>query len=148
MKHPPVVYFARTLLGGDLIKIGLTTNLLHRMMVLTAEPLLVLRGSRRLEREMQERFAEYRAIGEWFRPGEGLTRYIEARQTPVRCSVCQVSAREGTMHGNGVFHCDDCLTVRGTGEVARELGISRSRVRRKKGQARDGRAWPKRLQTS
>jgi hypothetical protein len=71
------VYFCRSSLGGDLVKIGYTTNLGARMSDLKAEPLLAVPGTRDEEARLHKLFAAARVHGEWFRPVPELLRYIE-----------------------------------------------------------------------
>jgi hypothetical protein len=77
---PPgaVVYFIRM---GDLIKIGHTTNLAHRVqgLSLTMNQVLATEvGYRQREAELHGRFAHLREFGEWFRAEPELLGYIAA----------------------------------------------------------------------
>lgn len=75
------VYVARCLTCGD-VKIGFSANVAARVKGLGYEhdhPLSLVAcflGERRTERQWQERFAEFRAHGEWFR-GDGIRRWTE-----------------------------------------------------------------------
>jgi hypothetical protein len=83
------VYFVR---GGarGLIKIGTSGDIARRMEGLTAhnpDPLELLgtmRGDRRLERQLHERFAAHQAHHEWFKPAPELVAFIaaNARRVP------------------------------------------------------------------
>lgn len=77
----PVVYFFR---AGEFIKIGKSTSWRDRLASIqtgsahTIVPLLVLPGSRRLERQLHIQFKQSHIRGEWFRPSDDLIRFIEA----------------------------------------------------------------------
>lgn len=75
------VYFARV---GELIKIGWTHNLPHRLSQLSADALLHSQpGTRRDERALHGKFADDLAKGkEWFRQSESLVDYIRELQSP------------------------------------------------------------------
>lgn len=74
---PKDLYFARSLLGGDLIKIGVSAQVDTRMRDLKAQALLVMKGEARREAELHARFADDRITGEWFRPSDALMAFIE-----------------------------------------------------------------------
>lgn len=67
---------------GSYVKIGITTNLDSRMAQLqTPEPMMVyalLDGWAAEERELHERFSEYRLRGEWFRRDGQLAAWINS----------------------------------------------------------------------
>jgi hypothetical protein len=76
--HEPCVYFMQ-FGAGQPIKIGFTTNIGARLLVIRAahwqEPtvLCALAGDRKLERRMHVRFAAHRiGMTEWFRPAPAL----------------------------------------------------------------------------
>jgi hypothetical protein len=70
-RHDCVVYFIRL---GDLIKIGYTTNLPKRLesfrttvLVEQRDILLIVRGTRKLEKQCHDLFADYRLRNELFK---------------------------------------------------------------------------------
>lgn len=70
------VYFARL---GDLVKIGISVDPRQRASDLNAELVRVERGGRRRERELHRQFVDLRVVGEWFRDGDEIRAYLEAR---------------------------------------------------------------------
>lgn len=70
-----IVYFAE--LGG-LIKIGISDDPERRARHLNAVLLGTCPGSRKIERELHDEFADLRERGEWFRAEPRLLRRIEA----------------------------------------------------------------------
>lgn len=77
---PSFVYIARSLLGSDLIKIGISTDVPGRMKALQAEAVVVFPGGRREETDLHSRFASSREYGEWFAPTPELLGLIEELQ--------------------------------------------------------------------
>lgn len=79
----PVVYFAKSL-GTGHIKIGRTAALRRRAGALAhlspggVEIVATTPGGADLERDLHQRFAEYRANGEWFRPEAPILETIQA----------------------------------------------------------------------
>lgn len=73
-RSPSYVYFARSKLGGNLIKIGVTSNLAARMRDLKAEAFAVVATEQagRLEAILHRRFRAWRREGEWFEPAPAL----------------------------------------------------------------------------
>lgn len=82
MKKLEQVYFIQAHQTG-LIKIGYTKSIISRFKSLqnqTSDFLILLihmSGTRKLERDLHEMFAEYRLQGEWFAPGERLLGLID-----------------------------------------------------------------------
>jgi hypothetical protein len=78
-----VIYFMRRPDGGR-IKIGTTIRLSKRLKELCDEVgddlhvMAVLDGNRDVEKDLHRRFAELRADGEWFEPGDDLVGFIVA----------------------------------------------------------------------
>lgn len=70
--------------GGDLIKIGFTTNMDRRMKALQAHSpcrlriILVVQGSRIREAALHEKFAHLRMHGEWFKADLELHNFIRS----------------------------------------------------------------------
>lgn len=71
------LYFAKSVLGGDLIKIGRSMNVPARMRDLKAEPLLVVKGAGAAEGRLHKRLSKYRKVGEWFEPAPEVIRTME-----------------------------------------------------------------------
>lgn len=77
-----MIYFVRGTRSG-MVKIGSTENLKARMRSLrTASPeplevLAVVPGGLSEERALHDRFAEHRAVGEWFHPRRELLAFVE-----------------------------------------------------------------------
>ncbi|MFE7485494.1 GIY-YIG nuclease family protein [Streptomyces sp. NPDC057552] len=87
-KHDPVVYF---MLNGGRVKIGFSTALASRLRALAMQPeaiLVLLKGGRRLEAALHDRFSAHR-IGqtEWFEPASELLRYVGTRLARPAVSV-------------------------------------------------------------
>lgn len=81
LEQRSVVYYART---GDLVKIGYTTNLTHRMSAIGPDELLVTEpGGPKREHERHQQFIELWARGEWFRY-EGALRTHVAELRPLQ----------------------------------------------------------------
>lgn len=93
-----MIYFLKGLSTG-LIKIGTTRDLATRMRVLQSqggqrlEVLVRLDGGHREERAIHERFAAWRAIGEWFLDAGDIREYIDWLKRIV-ASECLDSFRE------------------------------------------------------
>lgn len=77
--RPTFVYFARSLLGSTLIKIGVSGNVPARMRALSAEALVVVESddAKTLERDLHRELAVHREHGEWFRPEPEIFAAIE-----------------------------------------------------------------------
>jgi hypothetical protein len=77
-----IVYFIQALPGGN-IKIGTTADLEARFRNIQADSpvkltiLATMPGARAVERRLHTRFAHLREHGEWFRPGEDLTAFVQ-----------------------------------------------------------------------
>lgn len=84
LEEPPVsdLYFARSLLGGELIKIGISRDVPRRLAALSAEPIAVAEGKGYLEKLIHDKFKESRVHGEWFHPTEELLKLIEKYRDP------------------------------------------------------------------
>lgn len=84
-----VVYFVRAGVNGR-IKIGTTSSIARRIEGLNShnpepvELLATVRGDRRLEQALHEKFAAYRLHHEWFEPAPELLTYIENLVAKVR----------------------------------------------------------------
>lgn len=76
-----MIYFIKSK-SDKRIKIGTTVRLSHRLRELAREfgdeltVLAVAEGSFDQERELHQRFAHLRAVGEWFEPGDDLIGFI------------------------------------------------------------------------
>lgn len=81
------VYFARSRLGGDLIKIGYSTNVEKRMESIFGDPLMVVPGGRELEKELHELFSYCRQEGEWFAPDPEILAYIATHRAALAAAA-------------------------------------------------------------
>jgi hypothetical protein len=87
-----VTYFVQRIDGGP-IKIGITTDIRHRLSSLqgavptTLVCIALVRGDR--EDELHARFHHLRICGEWFEPGPELLEFIRTEATPedIRCPL-------------------------------------------------------------
>lgn len=96
MKHAPLIYFARR---DQLIKIGYTTWLPHRMKALAAHPLATEPGDITRERQLHRQFGHLLADRrEWFRPAPDLIAYInELRQADGLPEITATSPKKVTV---------------------------------------------------
>ena len=95
----PRVYFVQGVDGGR-IKIGTSSDLLSRLSSLQASSPIDLRllgllendqrATPPTERALHERFADLRAHGEWFEPGDDLVSYIHAETASIDLSIVDV----------------------------------------------------------
>jgi hypothetical protein len=71
-----LVYYVRL---GNRCKIGFTSSLRQRMMVIQPEEILAVEpGGRTLENQRHKQFAALRVVGEWFRYEGSLVDHVEA----------------------------------------------------------------------
>jgi len=74
--HAPLVYYLRF---GDRIKIGTTTNLERRLVVIPHDELLATEpGSFSVEHHRHRQFANLRLTGEWFTAAPQLLTFVES----------------------------------------------------------------------
>ena len=74
--HEPIVYY---MARGDLVKIGLSTNIITRHSILGMPELLAIeRGDIKVERARHKFFVDLHVQGEWFRNVDPLTAYVGA----------------------------------------------------------------------
>lgn len=94
--EPQRVYFAAR--GGH-IKIGISTNVQHRMQALGTELLASFPGSFRDEQAMHRRFAEFSVGGEWFLDVPEIRDLIDeiAAPPPVPLPPVRAPDRTGTL---------------------------------------------------
>lgn len=131
------IYFIQ---AGKAIKIGFTTNLMDRFMVIqtsNAEKLkliAVIEGSPEGESELHKMFKKYNIRGEWFWPSEELLEFVDSLpktivenfnksfDEPCRCGSKVMHMKEED--GKFVGYCRGCLMIK-DGRMDRLIEITR-----------------------
>ena len=72
------VYFAQRK-NDELIKIGYSGSVVLRLRELKAKLIGSMPGSREAEKSLHAKFAHLHVIGEWFRPGNDLMKFIRTK---------------------------------------------------------------------
>ena len=129
------VYFVRSL-GSLQVKIGFTSTPERRFGQIAkaeasyVEPLAVVPGTMRLEREMHEWFAHLRTGGpEWFRPAPELLAFAGTLDCPFRGKVYSPETpAEVRRWWTAAFACYVEAAGLSRREVARQLGVGVSHV--------------------
>lgn len=128
--HDPRVYFV---VNGDMVKIGLTTNLknrLHRLGHPRGSVALLLNGGRSLEASLHHRFADFRVPdSEWFRRTAEINDYVVAKLGALPEPMRQVpnaapddAALVAALHKAAAPHVY-------LADVAAELGLTKTEAR-------------------